>query len=152
MTSTLFFERISETAQTPTKAHDKDGGWDVFADEEYSLKPFERKVIKTGLRFQLPQSSDTDDFVWILDIRPKSGRASKEGLMIVNSPGLLDEEYRGELMVICYNSDPSRSINIFGGQKLAQVVLSKSYKATLSEAIVTTDTSRGTGGFGSTGL
>jgi dUTP pyrophosphatase len=149
---TLLFERVTDTAKEPIKAKEKDGGWDVFADESYILKPFERKRIKTGLKFQLTESYSEDNFVWILDIRPKSGLADSKGLTISNSPGLLDEGYRGELEIICYNSDPSYDIQIITGQKLAQVVLSRSYKFVAVEGIVDSDTDRGTGGFGSTGI
>lgn len=151
-TPTLLFERLTPTAKPPLQAKEKDAGWDVFADEDYSLKPFERRRVKTGLRFQLPQSYSMDNFVWILDVRPKSGLSASKGLMISNSPGTVDEEYRGELEVLCYNSDPSRTIEITTGQKLAQIVLSRSYKFTLTEGTVDTNTERGSSGFGSTGL
>ncbi|HEY0246346.1 MAG TPA: dUTP diphosphatase [Mucilaginibacter sp.] len=121
-------------------------GMDLRADLEstISLKPMERKLIATGLYIELPEEFEAQ-------IRPRSGLAFKHGIGIVNSPGTIDADYRGELKVLLINfSDQVFEIN--SGDRIAQMVVAKHEKVNWEEVEVLNETLRGEGGYGHTGV
>ena len=107
------------------------------------LKPLERKIIPTGLFIELPVGYEAQ-------VRPRSGLAAKHGISVLNSPGTIDADYRGEIGVILVNlSNDIFTIN--NGDRVAQMVIAKHERAEWNEVINLSETSRGEGGFGSTG-
>lgn len=107
------------------------------------LKPLERKIIPTGLFMELPVGYEAQ-------VRPRSGLAAKQGVSVLNSPGTIDADYRGEIGVILVNlSNDIFTIN--NGDRVAQMVIAKHERAEWNEVINLSETSRGEGGFGSTG-
>ena len=121
-------------------------GMDLRADVESTivLKPMERKLIPTGLHIELPENFEAQ-------IRPRSGLAFKHGIGIVNSPGTVDADYRGEIKVLLINfSDTDFEINV--GDRIAQMVVAKHEKVEWEQVEELSETSRGTGGYGHTGV
>jgi len=121
-------------------------GMDLRADVEspVTLQPMERKLVPTGLYMELPEGYEAQ-------IRPRSGLAFKHGIGIVNSPGTIDADYRGEIKVLLINlSDQPFEINT--GDRIAQMIVSKHEKVNWLTVEELTETSRGTGGYGHTGL
>ncbi len=120
-------------------------GADVRAalSEPLDLAPGERRLVPTGLRLALPPG-------WELQVRPRSGLAAKHGVTVINSPGTIDADYRGELFVPLVNlgAEPFR---IERGERVAQLVLAPVFHAAWQVVASLDDTARGTGGFGSTG-
>ncbi len=125
--------------QTPCAA-----GMDIFADvpEEVTLKPLERKLIPTGLFIELPEGYEAQ-------IRPRSGLAIKNGITVLNTPGTIDADYRGEIGVILVNLS-DREFTLQRGDRIAQMVIAKHECAEWEEVTELTGTERGAGGFGST--
>ncbi|WP_295770391.1 dUTP diphosphatase [uncultured Mucilaginibacter sp.] len=120
-------------------------GMDLRADvtETVVLKPMERKLIPTGLHIELPESFEAQ-------IRPRSGLAFKHGIGIVNSPGTIDADYRGEIKVLLINfSDTDFEINT--GDRIAQMIVAKHEKVEWEKVDVLSETIRGAGGYGHTG-
>jgi dUTP pyrophosphatase len=121
-------------------------GMDLRADLEtpLTLKPMERKLVPTGLFMELPEGYEAQ-------IRPRSGLAFKHGIGIVNSPGTIDADYRGEIKVLLINfSDQPFEIN--SGDRIAQMIISKHEKANWLPVEELTETTRGAGGYGHTGV
>ena len=121
-------------------------GMDLRAniDESITLKPLERAIIKTGLFIALPIGFEAQ-------VRPRSGLAAKNGISVLNAPGTIDADYRGEVGVILVNlSNDNFTIN--DGDRIAQMVIAKFEQASWEEVEVLSETKRGTGGFGSTGV
>jgi len=121
-------------------------GMDIRAniDEVVTLKPFERALIKTGLFLEMDLSIECQ-------IRPRSGLALKKGLTVLNTPGTVDADYRGEIGVILINLSEEEVV-IEDGERIAQMVFCPIQKVTLTEVTELTDSARGAGGFGSTGI
>ena len=109
-----------------------------------SLKPLERKIINTGIFIQLPKGYEAQ-------VRPRSGLAFKKGITVLNSPGTIDADYRGEVGVILVNLSSEEFI-IEDGERIAQMVITKHEKAKWIEVKFLENTERGVGGFGSTGV
>ncbi len=129
--------------QYETKAS---AGVDIRASipQAVTLKPLERGIIKTGLFLELPIGYEAQ-------IRPRSGLAAKKGITVLNAPGTIDADYRGEVGVILVNLS-NEDFTIRDGDRIAQMVISKHERADWAEAEELTETSRGSGGFGSTGV
>lgn len=136
---------VREGIPVPSYAHPGDAGLDLYAAEEVTLKPFERALVPTGIKIAIPEG-------YAGFVQPKSGLALKHGLSIVNTPGLIDAGYRGEVGVILINLDPAETITIAKGQKIAQLVIQRVENVTVSVVDELDDTTRGEGGFGSTGI
>lgn len=121
-------------------------GMDIRAniDAVVSLKPWQRALIKTGLFLEMDPSIECQ-------IRPRSGLALKKGLTVLNTPGTVDADYRGEVGVILINLSEEEVI-IEDGERIAQMVFCPIQKVTLTEVTELTDSARGAGGFGSTGV
>jgi dUTP pyrophosphatase len=121
-------------------------GMDLRANINVSitLKPLERAIVKTGLFIALPIGTEAQ-------VRPRSGLAAKKGITVLNSPGTIDADYRGEIGVILVNiSNVDFVIN--DGERIAQLVIAKHERAEWKEVTVLSETDRGEGGFGSTGV
>jgi dUTP pyrophosphatase len=115
----------------------------AFTDAEIVLKPFQRQLIPTGLHIELPQGFEAQ-------IRPRSGLAFKHGISIVNSPGTIDADYRGEIKVLLINLSNIDFV-IQNGDRIAQMVVAKHETVTWEDAAQLSDTVRGEGGYGHTG-
>ena len=126
--------------QTPLSA-----GLDLRAniDEPIAIKPLERKLVGTGLFIELPAGFEAQ-------IRPRSGLAFKHGLTVLNTPGTIDADYRGEIKVLLVNLS-SEEFVVQDGERIAQMVVAKHEQIRWETTAVLSDTERGTGGYGSTG-
>ena len=126
--------------ETPASA-----GMDLRAnlDESVVLKPLERVLIPTGLFMELPVGYEAQ-------VRPRSGLAAKHGITVLNTPGTIDADYRGEVKVILVNLS-NEDFAIADGERIAQMIISKHEQAQLEEVETLTETERGSGGFGHTG-
>jgi dUTP pyrophosphatase len=141
----LRFVKLSEKATLPTRAHDNDAGLDLYAAESARLAPGARVSVGTGLAVQIP------DGVGGL-VLPRSGLAIKHGVTLINSPGLIDPGYRGELRVLMLNTDPTIEFTISPGDRIAQLLLVPVAHAGPRLADALDESTRGEGGFGSSGL
>ena len=121
-------------------------GMDLRAnlDNAVILKPLERTIIKTGLFIALPNGYEAQ-------VRPRSGLAAKNGITVLNAPGTIDADYRGEIGVILVNLS-NETFTINNGERIAQLIIAKYEQANWEEVTVLEDTKRGKGGFGSTGV
>ena len=121
-------------------------GMDIRANisETVTLQPLERAIIKTGLFIELPVGFEAQ-------VRPRSGLAAKKGITVLNAPGTIDADYRGEIGVILVNLS-NESFAIENGERIAQLVIAKHERAEWKEVNELSETSRGEGGFGSTGV
>jgi dUTP pyrophosphatase len=121
-------------------------GMDLKANIEESiiLKPLERAIVKTGLFIALPVGFEAQ-------VRPRSGLAAKKGITVLNSPGTVDADYRGEIGVILVNLSNEDFI-INDGERIAQLVIAKHERISWQEVTILNETERGSGGFGSTGV
>ena len=121
-------------------------GMDLRANltEPIILKPFERTIVKTGLFIELPVGIEAQ-------VRPRSGLAIKKGITVLNAPGTVDADYRGEIGVILINLS-NEDFTIENGERIAQLVIAKHERADWTEVEVLSETARGEGGFGSTGV
>lgn len=129
----------------PRYAHEGDAGLDLYSAETVSLAPFERRLIQTGIAVAIPEG-------YAGFVQPRSGLAIKQGLSLVNTPGLIDSHYRGEIKIIAINLDPTNTIAISRGDKIAQLVIQAVARVELVEVTALSETARGEGGFGSTGV
>ena len=140
--------RIINRSQHPLPNYESSGsaGMDLRANltEPVIIKPLERAIIKTGLFIELPIGHEAQ-------VRPRSGLAAKKGITVLNSPGTIDADYRGEIGVILVNlsNDP---FTVENGERVAQLVIARHERAEWLAAEELTETSRGEGGFGSTGV
>ena len=137
-------KRLDEGLPLPTYARDGDAGLDLLSAENLTLKPGERAAVPTGIAVAIPEG-----FAGFVHAR--SGRALREGLALVNAPGLIDSGYRGEIKVLVTNLDPSAPIYIKRGEKVAQLVVQPVERVELEPVDVLPESVRGQGGFGSTG-
>lgn len=130
---------------TPTYATEKSAGMDLKANitESIILKPLERALVPTGLYMALPDGTEAQ-------VRPRSGLAAKYGISVLNAPGTIDADYRGEVKVILVNLSNDEFV-INPGERIAQLVVAKYEKVEWDEVEVLDETDRGEGGFGSTG-
>lgn len=140
----LPIKRLDENVELPSYAYEGDAGLDLRSAEDVVLKPFERRLVSTGLAIAIP-----DGYAGF--VQPRSGLALREGLSIANTPGLIDAHYRGELKVCAINLDPEREIHIVKGERIAQLVIQKVPRVSLMEVDSLDETDRGAGGFGSSG-
>ena len=137
-------KRLDAHAKMPKVEHEGDAGFDLYSNEQTSLKPMERKLIGTGISISIEKGFEAQ-------VRPKSGLAINHGITLPNSPGTIDAGYRGEVKVIMQNLGDKEYV-IEKGKKIAQVVFNKIEEPELVEVEELDETSRGEGGFGSTGL
>ncbi len=132
--------------ETPQYATALSAGLDLRANIETPiiLKPLERTLVKTGLFIALPEGTEAQ-------VRPRSGLAYKKGITVLNAPGTIDADYRGEIGVLLVNLSNEPFV-IEDGERVAQLIIAKHEVAEWSEVEVLSETARGEGGFGSTGV
>jgi dUTP pyrophosphatase len=143
----LVFSKSNTDAVTPKYAYDSDSGFDLHSTEEIWIESMDRRLVPTGIHIDIPEGYE-------IQVRSKSGLALKQGLMVLNSPGTVDQGYTGEIQVIIFNTSKHR-INITKGQKIAQAVLCPVVSGkwiTLVEKKEINEKDRNANGFGSTGL
>ena len=145
MKKVVEFKKINPDAIIPDYAHDGDAGMDLYSVVDEVIEPFTWKLIPTGLACKLPKGTEGQ-------VRSKSGIALKNGVFVLNTPGTVDENYRGEIGVILYNLNAKEPFIIKKGQKIAQYVINCVEYVDTIEVTELDTTSRGEGGFGSTGL
>lgn len=137
-------KKLVDSAVVPESAYAGDAGIDLRSTEDITLKPFERKLIPTGLAMAIPEG-------YAGFVLPRSGSAIKQGLSLVNAPGLIDSGYRGELKCIAINLDPKEPICIQVGDRIAQLVIMRVEQVATQQVDELSETQRGVGGFGSSG-
>jgi dUTP pyrophosphatase len=135
---------LDEDLPRPTYARTGDAALDLLAAEDVSLQPGERALVRTGVAVAIPEGHA--GFV-----HARSGRAAREGLALINGPGVIDSGYRGEIKAIVVNLDPSSPIHIRRGEKVAQLVVQPVERADLDVVSELPASERGEGGFGSSG-
>ena len=139
----LLVKKLAEDAKLPEKAHPTDAGFDLFSVEEKEILPGEYKLIKTGISIELPTNTEAQ-------IRPRSGLALKNGITVLNTPGTIDQNYRGEIGIILINHGRETFI-VEKQMKIAQMVILPILDIVIDEVVELSETDRGKGGFGSTG-
>ena len=141
---TVPVKRLDTSLEMPAYAYVGDAGLDLRSAEDLVLKPFERKAVSCGIAVAIPEG-------YAGFVMPRSGLAAKHGISIVNSPGLIDSNYRGEIKAILVNLDASNDFEISKGDRIAQLVIMAVPPVELAEAKELDETVRGAGGFGSSG-
>jgi dUTP pyrophosphatase len=136
--------KLKDEAVLPTRAHEGDAGLDLYSCEAAHIGPGERWSVGTGVGVEIPAGHAGL-------ILPRSGLARDHGISLVNSPGLIDSGYRGELRVLLLNNDPAETFRVQAGDRIAQLVLVPIALAAPVETAVLADSARATGGFGSSG-
>ena len=137
-------QRLDPDVELPQYARPGDAGLDLRASEDVELAPGKRAMVPTGLAIALPEG-------YAGFVQPRSGLAAREGLSIVNTPGLIDSGYRGELKIIAINTDDEHTIHIKRGDRIAQLVIQEVPVVHLVEVDELEASERGVAGFGSTG-
>ena len=129
----------------PEYSTEQSAGVDLraYTIKKISLKPLERTLVPTGLFIELPDGYEAQ-------IRPRSGLAIKKGISVLNAPGTIDSDYRGEIMVVLINLS-NENVDINNGDRICQMVINRHEKACFEEVIELNETKRGKGGFGHTG-
>lgn len=136
---------LSDDVVVPAYAYAGDAGMDLRATEAVTLKPFERKLVSTGIAIAIPEG-------YAGFVQPRSGLAIKQGVTVLNTPGLIDSHYRGEIKVALINLDASSEFKVEVGDRIAQLVIQK-VEAVVWDVVESLDeTERGAGGFGSSGV
>ncbi|MEY3320154.1 MAG: hypothetical protein RL393_734 [Actinomycetota bacterium] len=140
----ILVTRLDPNLPLPTYAKPGDAGADLYSRIDIELSPMQRALVPTGLAIALPPG-------YAGFLHPRSGRAAKEGLSMVNAPGTIDAGYRGEIQVILINLDGEKKISIKRGERIAQLVIKEVSQAEFVEVEQLPRTSRGEAGFGSSG-
>ncbi|HEX5928516.1 MAG TPA: dUTP diphosphatase [Solirubrobacterales bacterium] len=136
--------KLQEGANLPTRAHEGDAGLDLYACEAAHIGPGERWSVGTGIAVEIPAGHAGL-------VLPRSGLARDHGIALVNSPGLIDAGYRGELRVLLLNTDPAETFRVTAGDRIAQLVIAPIALPEPVEAPELAESGRGDGGFGSSG-
>jgi dUTP pyrophosphatase len=140
----LRISRIEEGAVLPSRAHEGDAGLDLHACEPAHIGPGERWGVGTGIAVEIPEGHAGL-------VLPRSGLAREHGIALVNSPGLIDSGYRGEVRVLLLNTDPAETFRVEPGDRIAQLVVVAVALVEPVEAEALSESARGDGGFGSSG-
>jgi dUTP pyrophosphatase len=136
--------RLDARAHLPTRAHPGDAGLDLYAIEPATLAPGKRASVPTGIAVEIPPGHAGL-------VLPRSGLAARHGISVVNAPGLIDADYRGEVRVLLHNTDGEQVFQLAAGDRVAQLVVVAVAIAEVDEVPTLTDSVRGAGGFGSSG-
>jgi len=136
--------KLKPGAVLPTRANEGDAGLDLYACEAAHIGPGERWSVGTGVALEIPEGHAGL-------VLPRSGLAMKRGIALVNSPGLIDAGYRGEIRVLLLNTDPAEIFRVEPGDRIAQLVITPIALAEPVEAQDLAESARGDGGFGSSG-
>ncbi|WP_024790658.1 MULTISPECIES: dUTP diphosphatase [unclassified Lebetimonas] len=139
----LKVKKLSNEAIIPEYKSEEAAGFDLHSVEDIIIKPGERRLIKTALAFEIERGYE-------IQIRPRSGLAYKHGITVLNTPGTIDSDYRGEIKVLLINLS-DEEFKIKKGERMAQAVVAPVVQAKIVEVDDLNDTKRGSGGFGSTG-
>ena len=141
----VLFKRLNHKARLPKYKTDGSSGMDLMAciDEKIIIRPQESKLIPTGIGIAIPKDTE-------IQIRPRSGLAAKSNISVLNTPGTIDSDYRGELKIILFNHSKDK-FTVNDGDRIAQMVLMPVLKVEFEETNELPETIRGSGGFGSTG-
>ncbi len=139
----LKVKRLSPTATLPRRAHPGDAGLDLYAAVDLDIPPGETRLVGTAIAIELPRGTEAQ-------VRPRSGLALKHSVTVLNTPGTIDEGYRGEVGVILINHG-REPFTVHQGMKVAQLVVQPTLAVEVEETTQLGDTERGAGGFGSTG-
>ncbi len=140
----MLVQRLDRDLPLPAYAREDDAGLDLYAREGVTLAPGARAAVGTGVAMALP-----DGYAGF--VLPRSGLALRHGLSLVNTPGLIDAGYRGEIRVILINHDPTTPVTLFRGDRIAQLVIQRVEQVDVIEVDTLPESPRGSGGFGSTG-
>ena len=140
----LDVRRLDQRAKLPSRAYADDAGLDICALEAAELGPGERTSVRTGIAIEVPPGH-------AVLVLPRSGLAARHGIALVNSPGLIDAGYRGEVLVLLLNTDRSQPVRIEAGERIAQLLPLQIESAEVREVEKLSESHRGTGGFGSSG-
>jgi dUTP pyrophosphatase len=140
----LPFAKLKPEARLPSRAHEGDAGLDLYACEAAHIGPGERWSVGTGIAVEIPAGHAGL-------VLPRSGLAREHGIALVNSPGLIDAGYRGEISVLLLNTDPAETFRVAPGDRIAQLVLAAVELPEPVEADSLAESARGDGGFGSSG-
>ena len=141
----LRFQRLTEAARLPVRAHQGDAGLDLYAAEDATVAPAGGRIdVGTGVAVEIP-----DGHAGL--VLPRSGSARKHGITLTNAPGLIDSGYRGELRVLILNTDPAEPFEIEVGDRIAQLVIVAVASPKPVEAETLGESERGERGFGSSG-
>jgi dUTP pyrophosphatase len=140
---TLKVLRLTASASLPAYAHATDAGLDLCAAADLDLPPGEARLVPTGLAIELPPDTEAQ-------VRPRSGLALKHAVTVLNTPGTIDEGYRGEVGVLMINHG-REPFHITAGMRIAQLVIARRWHVDVVETAALSTTGRGSGGFGSTG-
>jgi len=143
--SELRITRLRDDAVLPTRAHASDAGLDLSACEEMTIGPGDRALVPTGLAVEIPA-----DHAGV--IAPRSGLALRHGISIVNTPGVIDAGYRGEVQILLLNTDRSEAFLVEPGMRIAQLLVMPVTPVAIVEVTDLTETSCGSDGFGSSGV
>jgi dUTP pyrophosphatase len=143
VTVQLRVKRLTPSATLPRRAHPGDAGLDLCAAVDLDIPPGATRLVGTGLSLELPPGTEAQ-------VRPRSGLALKHSVTVLNAPGTIDEGYRGEVSVILINHGPA-VFEVKRGMRVAQLVVQPTLAVDVTDSAVLSDTSRGQGGFGSTG-
>ena len=143
MTLDVKIKRIHPDAKLPLQANPGDAGMDLYSIEAVEIPAGEAKLIKTGLQIELPKGTEAQ-------VRPRSGLALKHSVTVLNSPGTIDEGYRGEIGVILINHG-KETFHVEPAMRIAQMVIAHVPTVQLTEVEVLSETVRGTSGFGASG-
>lgn len=138
-------KQLDDDLPLPENAYEGDGAVDLRSTIDCALAPFERKLIPSGIAIELPAR-------YAALVVPRSGLAIKHGITLVNSPGLIDSNYRGEIGVILANMDANETFEIKKGDRIAQLMIIEVQQPEFQLSDTLSDTQRGTGGFGSSGV
>ena len=139
----LQVKKLNDLVQIPAYQSEEAAGFDLHSVDDVIIKPNERKLIGTGLAFDIPKGYE-------IQIRPRSGLAYKHGITVLNSPGTIDSDYRGEIKVLLINHS-NEDFEIKVGERIAQAVIKEVIQASFEEVDELSETKRGEKGFGSTG-
>ena len=140
----ISIRRLDPDVPLPSYAHPGDAGADLVTTEDITLKPGERALVPTGISIALPEG-------YAAFVHPRSGLAARHGLSIVNTPGTVDAGYRGEIKVALINHDLVEPLVLNRGDRIAQLVIQRVEHAVFVDVEDLPDSSRGAGGYGSTG-
>ncbi len=135
-------QKLHENAVLPERATKDSAGFDLYAIEDAKILPGGRTLIRTGVAMEIPPGYEGQ-------VRPRSGLALKHGITVLNAPGTIDADYRGEVQVILYNTGPAYQVK--AGEKIAQLVICRLPDVEFQVSESLSETERGSGGFGSTG-
>jgi dUTP pyrophosphatase len=141
---TVRVARLDARARLPTRAHPGDAGLDLYAVQAAVLAPGERASIATGIAIEIAAGHAGL-------VLPRSGLAARHGISVVNAPGLIDADYRGEVRVLLLNTDREQAFELAAGDRIAQLVVIAVAIPDVEEVPTLTDTVRGADGFGSSG-